>query len=206
LLDTQYFETIPALCIISCWTCIHVIICLFLQQSLMGFFCNLWSVVMYKVWVISILLSCIILNNVLGLFQSATWTDAFNAPNSFPQFFNSYGICRLLSHIGVLHLRRNLINIWNTHCKTAFRCLFVFCKSRSEFILKSNGNKTISSWSVGDNFNAKLSDLGLDAAKYDLHSFRSGAASISANNHVSERLIQRHGRWRSSSSNDRTLC
>jgi len=53
-----------------------------------------------------------------------------------------------------------------------------FCKSRSEFILKSNGNKTISSWSVRDIFNAKLSDLGLDAAKYDLHSFRSGAASI----------------------------
>jgi len=78
----------------------------------------------------------------------------------------------------------------------------VFCKSRKEFILKSNGNKPISYSSVRDIFKAKLSDLGLDAAKYGLHSFRSGAASTSANNHVSERLIQRHGRWRSSTSID----
>jgi len=148
----------------------------------------------------------------------------------------------------VLHLRRNQINILNTHCemfidkaktdvmrdgnivpvartdnstcpvkrlerylfKSKKKCSLIwiyfqacrFCKSRKEFILKSNSKKPISYSSVRDIFKAKLSNLGLHAAKYGLHSFRSGAASTSANHHVSERLIQRHGRWRGSTSKD----
>ena len=77
----------------------------------------------------------------------------------------------------------------------------VFCKSQNKYILKST-DKPLSYSSVRDIFKSKLKVLDLDPSKFGLHSFRSGAASASANSHVSERLIQRHGRWRCSSSKD----
>ena len=36
-----------------------------------------------------------------------------------------------------------------------------------------------------------------DTTKYGLHSLRSGGASAAANNGVSDRMISKHGRWKS---------
>ena len=48
----------------------------------------------------------------------------------------------------------------------------------------------------------KLSSIGLDAAKFGMHSFRAGGATAAANAGVPDRLFKRHGRWRSESAKD----
>ena len=44
-----------------------------------------------------------------------------------------------------------------------------------------------------------------DVKRFGLHSLRSGGASAAANNDVPERLIDKHGRWKSSRSKDRYI-
>ena len=39
--------------------------------------------------------------------------------------------------------------------------------------------------------------VGLDTENFGLHSLRSGGATAAANNCISNRLLKRHGRWRS---------
>ena len=48
----------------------------------------------------------------------------------------------------------------------------------------------------------KLTDVGLDANKFGLHSLRSGGATAAANAGVPDRLFKRHGRWRSENAKD----
>ena len=45
----------------------------------------------------------------------------------------------------------------------------------------------------------------LEEGSYSLHSLRSGGASTASNNGVSERLIGKHGRWKSGFSRDRYI-
>ena len=42
-----------------------------------------------------------------------------------------------------------------------------------------------------------LKSIGLDEKNYGLHCLRSGGASAAANLGVNDRLIQKHGRWKS---------
>lgn len=76
-----------------------------------------------------------------------------------------------------------------------FRSLY-FCKKRNESLFREC-NKPLSYSAINDLFKQKLTLLGYDKNKFGLHSFRSGGATVSANNKTSERLFQRHGRWKS---------
>ena len=60
---------------------------------------------------------------------------------------------------------------------------------------------------VRDIFNREIAPLceGMEEGSYCLHSMRSGGASAAINNGVSERLIGKHGRWKSGFSRDRYL-
>ena len=42
-----------------------------------------------------------------------------------------------------------------------------------------------------------LSKIGLNSKKFGLHSLRAGGATAAANLGVSDRLFQKHGRWKS---------
>lgn len=51
----------------------------------------------------------------------------------------------------------------------------------------------------------KLQDLGFDKSKFGLHSLRSGGATASYSSGVPDRLIMKHGRWKSEKSKDRYI-
>ena len=44
-----------------------------------------------------------------------------------------------------------------------------------------------------------LDDIGLTGKDFSLHSIRTGALSECANSNVDHQILQRHGRWKSSS-------
>ena len=44
-----------------------------------------------------------------------------------------------------------------------------------------------------------LDDIGLTGKEFSLHSIRTGALSECANSNVDQQILQRHGRWKSSS-------
>lgn len=54
-------------------------------------------------------------------------------------------------------------------------------------------------------FIQKLSMLGIDSQKYGLHSFRSGGATAAAKAGVNDRLIKKHGRWKTDVSKDKYI-
>ena len=58
-------------------------------------------------------------------------------------------------------------------------------------------NKPISYSAYRDSFKKSFSDIVPDISKFSTHSTRSGGATLAANSGVSERNIQRHGRWAS---------
>ena len=47
-----------------------------------------------------------------------------------------------------------------------------------------------------------MQSIVLDPSVYGTHSFWSGGASRAANSGVSDRVFQRHGRWKSVAAND----
>jgi len=51
-------------------------------------------------------------------------------------------------------------------------------------------------------FLKKMTQLGLPAQEFGLHSFRSGGATAAANAKVPDRIFKRHGRWRSENAKD----
>ena len=71
----------------------------------------------------------------------------------------------------------------------------------------AHGQKPLADSTVRDIFNREIAPLceGIEAGSYCLHSMRSGGASAAINNGVSERLIGKHGRWKSGFSRDRYL-
>ena len=58
-------------------------------------------------------------------------------------------------------------------------------------------NKPLSYTTVRGHVPDLLANIGLDPAKFGLHSLRSGGASAAANLGVSKRLFKKHGRWKS---------
>ena len=46
-------------------------------------------------------------------------------------------------------------------------------------------------------FTEKFKAIGLDSKLYGLHSLRTGGASAAANNDLPDRVIKKHGRWKS---------
>jgi hypothetical protein len=58
---------------------------------------------------------------------------------------------------------------------------------------------------VRDITKRKLGQIGLNTQVYSTHSLRSGGASAASNHDMSDRLLQRHGRWAGSSSASRYL-
>ena len=71
----------------------------------------------------------------------------------------------------------------------------------------AHGRKPLSDSTVRDIFNKDIAPLcdSIEPGSYCLHSLRSGGASSAINNGVSERLIGKHGRWKSGFSRDRYL-
>ena len=51
-------------------------------------------------------------------------------------------------------------------------------------------------------FRPDLKTVGDDPSKFGLHSLRSGGATMAANSGVSDRVFQRHGRWKSMQAED----
>ena len=68
--------------------------------------------------------------------------------------------------------------------------------------LRPNHFKYLSYSTVRAIFLRMLSELGLNAKDYGLHSLRSGGATISANRGTPDRLWKRHGRWVSETAKD----
>ena len=63
-------------------------------------------------------------------------------------------------------------------------------------------NKPMSYTSVRELIAEQFVKIGLDAKLFGLHSLRAGGATEAANNHVSDRLFRRHGRWACDASKD----
>ena len=63
-------------------------------------------------------------------------------------------------------------------------------------------NKGISYTRAREVFLKNLKSFNVESHNYCLHSLRSGGASSAANNNVSDRLISKHGRWKSDKSRD----
>ena len=79
----------------------------------------------------------------------------------------------------------------------------IMCESTSKLQkLRPDRNKALSYSTVRSIFLHKLTELGLNARDYGLHSLRSAGATISANNGTLDRLWKRHGRWVSEKSKD----
>ncbi|XP_045206149.2 integrase/recombinase xerD homolog [Mercenaria mercenaria] len=68
--------------------------------------------------------------------------------------------------------------------------------------LRTPLNKPLSYTRTREIFKDMLTAIGIDASRYGLHSFRSGAATVSANLNTTDRLWKRHGRWKNVSAKD----
>ncbi len=71
----------------------------------------------------------------------------------------------------------------------------------------AHGNRPLTDSTVRQLFNKDVLPIcqEKEPGNYGLHSFRSGGASTAINNGVSERLVGKHGRWKSGYSRDRYL-
>ena len=75
-----------------------------------------------------------------------------------------------------------------------------------------SGHKPIGKYGLGDTairdiFNLEVVPIcqSMEPGRYCLHSLRSGGASTAVNNGIDERLIGKHGRWKSGFTRDRYL-
>ena len=85
---------------------------------------------------------------------------------------------------------------------------YVICRlAKTKTGHNAHGNRPLSDSTVRDLFNRDIAPIceNLEPGSYCLHSLRSGGASAAINNGVSERLIGKHGRWKSGFSRDRYL-
>ena len=72
---------------------------------------------------------------------------------------------------------------------------------------KAHGLRPLADTTIRDIFNREVAPIceSIEPGAYCLHSLRSGGASAAINEGVSERLIGKHGRWKSGMSRDRYL-
>ena len=63
-------------------------------------------------------------------------------------------------------------------------------------------DKPISYSTMRQAFRRDLKTIGADPSKFGLHSLRSGGATMAVNSGVSDRVFQRHGRWKSTKAKD----
>lgn len=77
-----------------------------------------------------------------------------------------------------------------------------FCKRQKRHVLRKDKLKPMSYSNVRDHFKCRFAEMGFDPSLFGLHSFRSGAATASVHRASSERLWQRHGRWKSVTARD----
>ena len=85
---------------------------------------------------------------------------------------------------------------------------YLICRlSKTKFGHRHLGNRKLSDTTVRDHFVQDVLPIcqAADSGAYSLHSLRSGGASTAINNGISERLIGKHGRWKSGYSRDRYL-
>ena len=76
-----------------------------------------------------------------------------------------------------------------------------FFKTQSKHKLRK-ANKPISYSTARSNMLDWAEKIGLDRTLFDFHSFRSGGATVAANNVIKDRLFKRHGRWKSEKAKD----
>ena len=71
----------------------------------------------------------------------------------------------------------------------------------------AHGKKTLADTTIRDIFNRDVAPIcnKLETGQYSLHSLRSGGASSASNNGVTERMIGKHGRWKSGFCRDRYI-
>ena len=79
-----------------------------------------------------------------------------------------------------------------------------FVPSAGKFVLIKK-NVTMTYTRVREVVKAKAQQIGLDVSQYSTHSMRAGGATSAARAGVSERCLQRHGRWATSSSKNRYI-
>ena len=82
---------------------------------------------------------------------------------------------------------------------------FIFTKMqffKSKGLYQRRAGQPISQTRCRESILAKLKVVGVDTSSINLHSFRIGGASAACNNNVSDKLIQKHGRWASEKSKD----
>ena len=85
---------------------------------------------------------------------------------------------------------------------------YLICRlSKTKSGHKADGRHNLSDTTVRDQFVKEVLPIcqKTEPGEYSLHSFRSGGASTAINNGVSERLLGKHGRWKSGYSRDRYL-
>lgn len=85
-------------------------------------------------------------------------------------------------------------------------CDYIFCNIRYSRKLNKHilcPGKPISYNRAREILITNLKAVGIDSKQYGLHSFRSGGATAAVANGVSERLLKKHGRWKSDSAKDR---
>lgn len=102
--------------------------------------------------------------------------------------------------VNMLHRYITAAGLLDISDQFIFRAV-IFCRKTKTHILKPL-NKALSYTRTRELFIEKLSALGIDPKKFGLHSFRSGAATISANLGTEDRLWKKHGRWRSDVAKD----
>ena len=88
--------------------------------------------------------------------------------------------------------------IKDENCDFVFRKA-VFVKKLNKHVLRKG---VISYTRAREILLEKLELIGLDKSKFGLHSLRSGGASFAANHGVSERLLKKHGRWKTDFAKD----
>jgi len=94
----------------------------------------------------------------------------------------------------VTHTVNFLKNV-NLDVKLDSEAFFILTLHKTKKRHVASKTKGISYTRVYDIFHEHLSKLKIDSSSYGLHSFRSGGASVAANNGVSDRQISKHGRW-----------
>ena len=79
----------------------------------------------------------------------------------------------------------------------------IMCSRKRQTLRQKDNPASYST--IRDEFKSILKAIKLNPSLYGLHSLRSGGASVAANLGVRDRLIKKHGRWKSEGVKDRYI-